>query len=99
MITKQKALSHAPDATVAMIQKIISMIKELWKMAESVPQLLEIDIWKKYKGEFRPYFPAEGAMRRTFQNNKRKGQPALPESLDDVNINGKYNFISPSSKH
>ena len=92
-ITKQKAHNHAPDPSVARIQKSISTMKETMKNDSEYTSAIVNRHMEEVKMEFRPYFPSEGAMKRTLQRCKRKGQPALPQLLNDVNINSKYGFI------
>ena len=92
-VTKQKAHNHAPDASVARIQKSISTMKETMKNGSECTSAIGNRYMEEVQREFRPYFPSEGVIKRTLQRCKRKGQPALPQSLNDVNIYGKYGFI------
>ena len=39
--------------------------------------------------QFRPYLPSDGAIRRRLQRSRRKDQPPLPLTLEDLNIQGK----------
>ena len=91
-VTKQKAHNHAPDASVVRIQKSISTMKETMKNGSECTSAI-VNRHIEVQREFRPYFPSEGTIKRTLQRCKRKGQLALPQSLNDVNINGKYGFI------
>ena len=38
--------------------------------------------------EFMPNVPTEEPIKRTLQRCRRKGQPALPKSFNDVDITG-----------
>ena len=91
-VTKQKAHNHAPDASVARIQKNSTM-KETMKNGSECTSATGNRHLEEVQREFRPYFPSEGAIKRTLQRCKWKVQPALPQSLNDVNINSKYGFI------
>ena len=89
----QKAHYHAPDASAVMIQNSICTMKETMKNVREFTSAIVNRHMEEVQKEFTPYFPAEGAMKRILQRYERKGQQALPESLDDVNINGKYDSI------
>ena len=68
-------------------------MKETMKNGSECTSAIVNGHMEEVQREFRPYFSSEGAIKRTLQRCKRKGQPALPQSLYVVNIGGKYGFI------
>ena len=70
-VTKQKAHNYAPDASVARIQMSISTMKETMKNGRDRTSAIVNRHMEEVQREFRPYFPSEGANKRTLQRCKR----------------------------
>ena len=87
-VTKCSPHNHAPDMSVAKIQIAISQMKEsVGNGREGTSAIMNREM-QKVAREYRPYFPTDSSIRRTLQRKRRKEQPALPQSLNDVQIEG-----------
>ena len=86
IVTNKKSHSHVPDTAAGKIQRSLSTMKESAKNGRECTSAIINRHMEEIQKEFRPYLPNEGSIKRTLQRCRRKGQPALPKSLNDVNI-------------
>lgn len=89
IITKSKPHNHAPDSSTAQIQKAITDMKENISSSRETTSGIISRQMENVEREHRQYFPAESSLKRTLQRHRRKDQPGLPQSLDDIDITGK----------
>ena len=88
IITKEKEHNHAPDTLVAEVQMSISKMKETIKSGRECTSAVTNRHLEEVDKQFRPYFPSEGAIKKALQRTRRKDQPALPQTLNDISIEG-----------
>lgn len=88
IVTKEQPHNHAPDMSVGKVQMAIAAMKENVTDARESTSAIINRHQERLDRNFRPYLPSDRSMRRTLQRTRRKEQPALPQSLNDVNIQG-----------
>lgn len=92
VITKSKEHTHGPDRSSAVVQMTITNMKENMSDARECTSAVVNRHTERMDRQFRPYLPKEGAIKKRLQRTRRKDQPALPQSIEDINIEGKKLF-------
>ena len=89
IITKRKDHNHAPDRSSAEVQRSLADMKESTRdVRESTSAVINRHM-ENMDRQFRPYLPSDGAIRRRLQRSRRRDQPPLPLTLEDLKIQGK----------
>lgn len=67
----------------------MARLKEAASASADCPsQLLNKELMTSLPAEFRGYWPNESSVKRTIQRHRRKKLPAIPKSLDEVQLSG-----------